>query len=260
MSTTATTPTKRPHHDSGSVSPATSPKRFRQTLLLSSTLVPSLPSLPPETTISSPLTDRSSRFLGLFLPLSSPRLLPTAKLQLTSSPEISSATHRILAWVVDEREGYDDDGEKFAGQRVLDVLRGSGFKGVVCVARWFGGEMLGPVRFRHVVHVTADALAEYSLRIQRETKAAKETAMTEDARDRVLRVLGARDRTVETLREMIAQKKLEKGLCPVNSPSKPRVYSNMSLETLQRQLTARDSAIKTLREILTELTATPSPA
>ncbi|EIW69378.1 hypothetical protein TREMEDRAFT_30797 [Tremella mesenterica DSM 1558] len=48
-------------------------------------------------------------------------------------------------------ETFNDDGEKFGGERVLRVLREN--KGVdvltVC-CRWFGGDMIGPVRFQHI--------------------------------------------------------------------------------------------------------------
>ncbi|KAJ2965908.1 hypothetical protein NUW54_g13960 [Trametes sanguinea] len=47
--------------------------------------------------------------------------------------------------------GYDDDGEKYAGGRVLKVMQAEGvIDAVVIVSRWYGGEMLGPARFDHI--------------------------------------------------------------------------------------------------------------
>ncbi|KAG8221283.1 ribosomal protein S5 domain 2-type protein [Butyriboletus roseoflavus] len=48
-------------------------------------------------------------------------------------------------------EGCEDGGERWAGKRVLGVMRREGaIDGVVIVRRWFGGTLLGPVRFTHI--------------------------------------------------------------------------------------------------------------
>ncbi|CCM03926.1 uncharacterized protein FIBRA_06078 [Fibroporia radiculosa] len=46
--------------------------------------------------------------------------------------------------------GSDDDGERYAGGKVLKVMQNEGvIDAVVVVSRWYGGVMLGPVRFTH---------------------------------------------------------------------------------------------------------------
>lgn len=68
-----------------------------------------------------------------------------------------------MAWNIGQATGFDDDGEKWAGKKVLDLLLANEDDGLLCVVRWYGGIMLGPVRFDHIVHVAADALATYHL-------------------------------------------------------------------------------------------------
>jgi putative IMPACT (imprinted ancient) family translation regulator len=41
-------------------------------------------------------------------------------------------------------ESYNDDGEKFGGERVLKALReGQGVDVLTVCCRWYGGEMIG---------------------------------------------------------------------------------------------------------------------
>ncbi|RKO86440.1 hypothetical protein BDK51DRAFT_4430, partial [Blyttiomyces helicus] len=55
--------------------------------------------------------------------------------------------------------GSDDDGERWAGARVLRVLEEEGVvDGCAVVSRWWGGEMLGPVRFAHIENSARDAV------------------------------------------------------------------------------------------------------
>ncbi|KAG2153278.1 ribosomal protein S5 domain 2-type protein [Suillus clintonianus] len=47
--------------------------------------------------------------------------------------------------------GYNDDGEQWAGSKVLRVVQNEGvLDAVVIVSRWFGGTLLGPARFAHI--------------------------------------------------------------------------------------------------------------
>ncbi|CAG8815112.1 16561_t:CDS:2, partial [Dentiscutata erythropus] len=53
----------------------------------------------------------------------------------------------------------DDDGEKRAGERLLNLLKTLDAKNVaVIVTRWFGGISLGPVRFEHIVKCAREVL------------------------------------------------------------------------------------------------------
>lgn len=76
---------------------------------------------------------------------------------LLRNRRVASATHNIMAYrVAGPREGMllqdcDDDGEAAAGGRLLHLLQVTGAVDVVAVvSRWFGGVLLGPMRFKHI--------------------------------------------------------------------------------------------------------------
>ncbi|KAF0442096.1 DNA repair protein rad10 [Gigaspora margarita] len=78
--------------------------------------------------------------------------------------EEKNATHNVLAFRLESSDGTiieesDDDGEKHAGERVLNLLKTLDAKNVaVIVTRWFGGISLGPVRFEHIVKCAREVL------------------------------------------------------------------------------------------------------
>lgn len=241
---------KRKQPDDTTISPQT-PKRARQTLL-SSNLTPTIPTLPTNATKSSPIEDRKSKFIGYFVPLSTPALLTRTKSVIESLPELQFADHKIMAWNVGQSKGFNDDGEKWAGRKVLEILTGDDDEGILVVARWYGGIMLGPVRFDHIVHVAADALATYHLS---QKKLPKITSPSIDGeKERLIRVLKGKDMTIENLRGMITLKKAKKGEgIPVSSPVKEKNYERIQVDGLKRLVVARDATIKSLRDIFKEL-------
>ncbi|OMP88483.1 IMPACT family member [Diplodia seriata] len=131
---------------------------------------------------SAPLTDRASTFTAAFSPT-----LPARTLQ--AHPDFAGATHRIAAWrrPTAQRKlfasssasassvgrvtetGFDDDGEQYAGKRLAKVLEAMGVgEGAVVVARWYGGVLLGPVRFAHVERVARHPSSAWSSTRKRE--------------------------------------------------------------------------------------------
>src|SRR6266496_3849056 len=213
------------------------PKRSRQTIL-SATLTPTIPSLAPNATISTPIEDRKSKFIGYFIPISTSSTLSHQKSLIKSLPEVSDADHKIMAWNVGQSTGFDDDGEKWAGRKILDILTANDDEGLLCVARWYGGIMLGPIRFDHIVHVAADALAIYHLSMRKSpaiTSPSVTSPKVDGERGRLIRVLKGKDMTVESLRSMITAKKVEmgEGSAPA-SPVKERNYERMHEDGLKR--------------------------
>lgn len=140
---------------------------------------------------SSPITDRSSTFIAHFHPHDTSK--PNTSTSMTQTIKtfqndqaFSSADHRIAAWrrastqrtLVSTLSGNanasansnsnsnvtyttnsDDDGEKYAGKRLEKVLVELNVQGTVIVARWYGGVLLGPVRFTHIENVAREAIA-----------------------------------------------------------------------------------------------------
>ncbi|KAL8634355.1 MAG: hypothetical protein Q9228_008051, partial [Teloschistes exilis] len=205
---------------------------------------------------SSPIEDRSSRFIAIYSPTLSAK-------ELQAKAEFQSATHRIAAWRKPSTQrvfpsssssslqqqlfttGHDDDGEKHGGRNVENVLASMNVQGAVVVARWYGGTMLGPVRFEHIKNCARDAISQ-SLStpsfpsIQQTAKRPK----TEDParRAELLRILPERDRSIAVLRGLLA----EKQGCANGGEGKAVVaveYGKMALGMLEGLERARDASI-----------------
>lgn len=172
------------------------------------------PSPPPEkdTTIyrSAALDDRDSTFRAYF----SPGLAGKTLQQL---PEISSSSHRIIATrresnqqSLSSRKQYitesDDDGEKWAGKKVENVLKALEVEGSCVVARWFGGSMLGQVRFAHIENVAREAVGKWREVSEGEIKRRRKVVEEREERERLVEVLGERDGSVRVLRGLAREK------------------------------------------------------
>lgn len=83
--------------------------------------------------------------------------------QLKQDKKIANATHNIIAYrIVDSSgtllEDRDDDGEVGAAENLLFILQKHKVENVVIVVtRWFGGIMLGSLRFR-LINLAAEEL------------------------------------------------------------------------------------------------------
>ncbi|KAI4221218.1 MAG: hypothetical protein LQ349_007897, partial [Xanthoria aureola] len=166
---------------------------------------------------STAISDRSSRFIAIY----SPSL--TAQ-QLQSRPELSDATHRITASRVPSSQRsltpsqqplytttHSDDGEKYAGKALAAVLSDLNVEGSVVVARWYGGIMLGPVRFDHIKNCAREAISKYLNSSEQQVLRAKKarTVVNHDDEKRkgdLIRVLPERDRSISVLRGLLAEK------------------------------------------------------
>ena len=204
-----------------------------------------------ETTIfkSSEILDRSSRFLG-FCSLSD-----TAK-SLQALPEVSNASHRIVAWRRPSTQrslskekvyelGHDDDGEKYGGKALESVLSTRRIEGTVMVARWWGGVLLGPVRFEHIKRCANDAISQWQEADEEQTKKLKLAAEEED-KEKIDQVLSERDQSIQTLRALLAEKThaTTSSPDPGNSqPFKAPDYAKMPIQTLRKLENVRDKTI-----------------
>lgn len=193
---------------------------------------PHSPSPPPTPTGGSTrslyrsgnITDRSSTFTAVFSPTHTPT-------QLQSLADFQTASHRISAWrrpssqrtLLPSRQhssstttttttttvldtGHDDDGEQYAGKRVERVLTDCGVEGVLVVARWYGGVLLGPVRFTHIENVAREAVEAWRKEQAAAGEVKRRKVADERERERLLRILPERDTSVEVLRALLAEK------------------------------------------------------
>ncbi|KAK4540833.1 hypothetical protein LTR36_008910 [Oleoguttula mirabilis] len=160
---------------------------------------------------SEPIEDRTSTFIAYFSPT-----LPAKDLQ--SLAEFKSASHKILAYRKPSNQrsitgtqtqytaGHDDDGEKYGGKRVEKVLESLNVAGACVVARWYGGVMLGPVRFTHMEDCARGAVQRWQEHVSGET--AKKRRVEEEGveKAKLVRALGERDRSIGVLRALAAGK------------------------------------------------------
>ena len=197
---------------------------------------------------SSAIEDRSSKFVAFYSPT-----LSTKELQAHS--ELKSSSHRFAAWRNPSSQralnshrlldiGHDDDGEKYGGKAVEKVLVEMDVKGAVVVARWYGGVMLGPVRFDHIKNSARDAIMQFSQERERSAKRAK---VQEDhaEKQRLIQTLPERDESITVLRGLLAEKSQQSSSTPGSNgtPAKTPDYSILPLATLQKLEQVRDATI-----------------
>jgi putative IMPACT (imprinted ancient) family translation regulator len=203
---------------------------------------------------SAPIDEQTSTFIGAF----SPTLSAKALQQL---PEFRTATHKIAAWRKRSRQksltpnskilydlGHDDDGEKWAGGRLQNVLNDTQVEGIVVVARWYGGKNIGPIRFTHMENCAKDAIWKWkvaSSEIEKNEASKKQKVDDESKRKELMKNLQERDFNIFTLRKLLAEKKakLEDQEPAPPTPQKPQAYGKMGMDALVRVDKARDSTI-----------------
>ncbi|KAF2221608.1 hypothetical protein BDZ85DRAFT_202020 [Elsinoe ampelina] len=269
------------------VSPSDNPSKPIQAppTSLKRTRSPSPPPASDRIFESSPLHDRKSTFQGFFSPA-----LPPHDLQ--HLPSFSSASHKILAYRIPSRQstlafgaagmsksalqtGHDDDGEQYAAKHVARVLGDLNVVGSLVVARWYGGVMLGPVRFKHIEDVAREAVKVYFSSLgkgksgatvgagkvahQVQEEGAGETQAEEMGR--LVRELKERDESILSLRKLLEQKKVllgslegksEAGDKGQPSPTRKMDYTGMDLKRLRAMDQARDKTIAFLLKQIDE--------
>ena len=197
---------------------------------------------------SSPIEDRSSTFLAFYSPT-------LAAKELQAHTEFKSASHRIAAWRKSSSQralnaqllfetGHDDDGEKRGGKALETVLVEMEVVGAVVVARWYGGVMLGPVRFDHIKNSARDAIMQWSQDRERSVKKAKVQA-DEAEKERLVEALPERDQSIIVLRNLLAEKSKQSSSAPrgESTSAKTPDYSTLPLGTLEKLEQVRDATI-----------------
>jgi len=123
---------------------------------------------PKSLATSQEVRDRGSTFVANVYRATTPEEARTAVNHLKHVVHGSKlASHEIAAWRYmvlkhgrsglggpddfELKTGSDEDGETWAGGKVLNVMQAEGvIDAVVIVSRWFGGTLLGPARFTHI--------------------------------------------------------------------------------------------------------------
>ena len=197
---------------------------------------------------SAPIEDRSSKFIAFFSPTLSAH-------ELQSQHKVSTAMHKMVAWrqVSSQRAfdskpvievGHDDDGEKHGGKTLEKVLSYAHIEGTIVVARWYGGVLLGSVRFDHIRNCALEAIADWRESTSKKRKVQEE----KDAKERLLEELPKRDHSIIVLRELLATKTESNSSNPKPkvSPAKIPNYEALPLPALQKLESVRDATIEWL--------------
>eukprot|EP00871_Galdieria_phlegrea_P004203 jgi/Galph1/4784/GphlegSOOS_G3499.1 len=140
----------------------------------------SLPQTLPNIVLGEVIVDKKSVFQGIAMRVNDANQVDN-KFERASKPivsslieylrqdrKIASATHRIAAWRIGTSneqviQDWEDDGEKGAGHRLLQLLINTNSRNVLLVVcRWFGGILLGPVRFHYIQQAAKSALERMS--------------------------------------------------------------------------------------------------
>jgi putative IMPACT (imprinted ancient) family translation regulator len=159
---------------------------------------------------SAAIEDRSSSFIGLFSP-------SLKQKEIQQLEEIASASHKIIAWRRESNQqsitggikyttGFDDDGEKYGGKKIAKVLENMHVVGSCVVARWYGGVLLGPVRFEHIEQCATEAVKKWQESVAEEKS--KKRRLEEEIVEKVklVKVLADRDQSISVLRSLAVEK------------------------------------------------------
>ncbi|KAG9831738.1 ribosomal protein S5 domain 2-like protein, partial [Aureobasidium melanogenum] len=227
--------------------------------------------------VSEIIDDRASQFQAFFSPT-----MPAKELQ--NLDRIKDASHRILAWrkpssqrtlvgsVRTLETGTDDDGERYGGRHVLKVLEEMRVEGALVVARYYGGVMLGPVRFAHIENSARDAIRAW--RQNEDSEGLKRRRVEDEDMEKASLIveLADRDQNILVLRRLLEEKtqkmqpQAEQKASPARHPIPAPDYSSMPLERLRQFDKARDSTVAFLLKKIDEAekqnslkTASPGP-
>jgi hypothetical protein len=117
---------------------------------------------------SNPISDKGSKFLAHCAPISSEREAREIIALIREIKSISQACHPCI-WAYRFTNPQtkvvhydcDDDGEKNGAKSILFVMEQMKVDGYICTCtRFFGGTLLGPIRFRYISQVTRSVIEE----------------------------------------------------------------------------------------------------
>ncbi|KDR75665.1 hypothetical protein GALMADRAFT_140288 [Galerina marginata CBS 339.88] len=172
------------------------------------------------------------------------------------------ATHEISAWRCmvlkpgrtglvgpddfELQQGSKDDGESWAGGKVLKVMQNLAvIDAVVIVSRWYGGTLLGPARFSHIETCAMEVCKEFKR--SEELQDCLATLRTLDDllsfhRERLAALTSTENGdTGDSLQDMTNSTSKE---------SKKLEYKHLDVTKAKRLIQARENAIKSVKALI----------
>ncbi|KAF8633342.1 hypothetical protein AX17_004514 [Amanita inopinata Kibby_2008] len=164
-----------------------------------------------------------------------------------------SATHEIAAWRCmvlkhgytglggpddfELKTGFTDDGEQWAGNRVLKVMQNQAvIDAVVIVSRWYGGTLLGPVRFNHIETCAMEVCRDFK--------------KSEELQDCIATLTSLDDLLAQLRCQLKEQSSPSPSEIPSEAEPKKRDYSALDLTKARRLIIARENSIKSCKNLL----------
>ncbi|GJE91361.1 hypothetical protein PsYK624_075100 [Phanerochaete sordida] len=161
------------------------------------------------------------------------------------------ATHEMYAWRCmvlkpgktglggeddfEVKQGNEDDGEKFGSARILKIMQAEGvIDAVVVVSRWYGGEMLGPLRFTHIEMCAREACRAFRLQDEMEEEV---TALR--SLDDILATLRSE---LSSLRPLPSESKASS-----KRPDYDALLASSDVSKVKRLVAAREKAIQSVK-------------
>ncbi|KAI0753143.1 ribosomal protein S5 domain 2-like protein [Daedaleopsis nitida] len=220
---------------------------------------------PKSLATSQEIRDRGSTFVANVFVASSPDEARKAVKHLKHVTHGGRpATHEIVAWRYmvlkagksglggpedfEVVSGSDDDGEKYAGGRVLKVMQAeSVIDAVVVVSRWYGGQMLGPARFDHIETCAREVCRTFRLKDDMATYIATLTSL-----DDILASLRAEHASLATSTSSTESSGADgsvnaKTTVPSKRPSYAALEDSLDIAKAKRLVSARENSIKSVK-------------
>ncbi|KAI0062428.1 ribosomal protein S5 domain 2-like protein [Artomyces pyxidatus] len=223
--------------------------------------------LPESLFVSPEILDRDSRFVGYIFRASTPEQARTAHTHLKRVMHAKEpASHEIAAWrcmvlkpgktglggeddfvVV---EGSEDDGESWAGGRVLKIMKAEAvMDAVVVVSRWYGGIMLGPIRFTHMEDCAREVCR--SFRVKDELEDTLTTLLTLD--DILADLRATLEKTKVSSNAANSQLSTTESKIPRRSVQDySSIREKLDVAKAKRLVVARESAIKNVKVLISK--------
>lgn len=206
---------------------------------------------------SQEIRDRGSTFVANVYHATSPE---EAKARINHLKYIlhgpKPATHEIAAWRCmvlksghtglegpddfELRSGSTDDGESWAGSKVLKVLENQAIiDAVVIVSRWYGGTMLGPARFSHIERCALEVCQAFK--------------RSEELRENIA-TLQTLDVLLDQLRSDLSQLTHPDSSTPpdLQSTRKQPNYTDLDVPKTKRLIRARENAVKSVKSLISK--------
>ncbi|KAF5393362.1 hypothetical protein D9757_000522 [Collybiopsis confluens] len=225
--------------------------------------------LPEAKATSQEIRDRRSTFVATVFNASSPAEAKTHVEYVRKVLHASrAATHEISAWRCmvlktgktglggpddfELKTGYDDDGEQWAGVRVLRAMESQAvLDAVVICSRWYGRIMLGPARFSHIETCTIDACRMFKNKQELEE---------------CIAMLGTLDDILKDLREELALLNSDSPSATVSNQDAIRIktkpldyhsWTDADLPKARRLVVAREKAVASVKNMIAKRRVTP---